>query len=348
MKYYIDESGNTGTQKYSDDWNFKLQPYFVYCALGINDEDVEMIEYEFNNLLNSNNIVEELKSTNKGQMKLQEKLIKDFISILEKYKYKFYIEAVNKRFQISNYIIEYCVSPYYDIPIEQDLTELKMIKLTLANLLYREISDSMLSDFLGLINKKEYDVNDLLDYLKKLKKNVQCNFLCDNIEETIDSVSNYKKRGLTLENIYPLIDTYKGGYTRCSISPNIDSMNNLVSRFLYDSNNVEIIHDVQKELEPALRKWIIERNDLENTKNISIKFVDSKKSRIIQCADYFAGNIRVGIQKKIQGISKYNHIIDTIIENRCNFVSTIEEQIKIFPNNYCLKQLKEYIDEIYE
>ena len=176
---------------------------------------------------------------------------------------------------------------------------------------------------------------DIIKYKENLNNAIKIKEeLCKYIEETIDSVSNYKKRGLTLENIYPLIDTYKGGYTRCSISPNIDSMNNLVSRFLYDSNNVEIIHDVQKELEPALRKWVEERNSLEDTKDISIEFIKSEESRIIQCVDYFAGNIRVAIQQKIQGLSNYNDIIDNIIENRCNFVSTVEEQMKLFPNNY--------------
>lgn len=346
VKYYIDESGNTGTQNYSDNWNFESQPYFVYCALEIDDKNVVMIENELNNLLNSKQIVKELKSAKKGHMKLKDTLIKELIDILEKYKYEFYIEVVNKKFQISNYIIDYCVLPYYDIPAQQSLTELKQVKLTLANLLYREISDCMLSDFLSLINKKEYDANDLLTYLNSLKNSVQCNLLCKHIEETIDSVSNYKERGLKLENIYPLIDTYKGGYTKCSVSPNIDSMNNLISRFMERDNDIKIVHDVQKELEPALRKWVEERNSLEDTKDISIEFIKSEESRIIQCVDYFAGNIRVAIQQKIQGLSNYNDIIDNIIENRCNFVSTVEEQMKLFPNNYCLKQLKGYIDKI--
>ena len=54
----------------------------------------------------------------------------------------------------------------------------------------------------------------------------------------------------------------------------------------------------------------------------------------------------MAIQQKIQGLSNYNDIIDNIIENRCNFVSTVEEKMKLFPNNYCLKQLKGYIDKI--
>ncbi|MBB6624811.1 DUF3800 domain-containing protein [Clostridium gasigenes] len=347
MKVFIDESGNSGTQRYNNNWNFEEQPYFIYCAIAIPDQHVATVEKEFDELLISKCIKTELKSTNKGHMKLKSILLKDFINVLDKYKCKFYVEVVNKKFQISNYIVDYCVIPYYDIPLDPNAAELKIVKMIFANLLYKEISDNMLSEFLNLVNQKDqYDADDLVSYLKKLRLEIKCKYLYDNVEQTLDSVINYKQRGLKVENIYPVVDTYKGGYTKCSISPNIDSINNLISRFLKDSKEVKIVHDIQKELSPAIKKWTEIRNDMESDCNISIEFEDSKKSRIIQCSDYFAGNIRVCIEEKLKSNVRYDDTIENIINNDCNFVSTAEEQVKLFSNNYNLRILKKCIDEI--
>lgn len=327
MKLFIDESGNTGVQRLlKNNWNFYEQPYFVLVGILMDDSNIELLKNQFNLLKENSNIRGEMKFNNKRHRKCLNYLLPKIQKNIKNNKGKIYIEIVNKKFDICKWIAEYCFNPYYDSKIE-DTPKRKRINRDIANYIYEVLPKELLDEFLNIVDSDTYDVQLMVDYCNELLNEIRIEELRGCILETIDSLKNYSKLGLKPHNVFPVKDKLSGGNSIVSVSPNIDSYNNLIMRTLIQSNEIQIIHDQQQQFSPAINKWTSILNKKNKNANISIDFEDSKSEELIQMADYIAGFIR----KYISNNNTKNEGLFKDFANSVNIVSTYKDFLKVFP-----------------
>lgn len=346
MMIFMDESGRTGTQKYDVKWNFKSQPYFVLCGLGIPYDRYINVGCKIETVLHDNGIHEELKSTNKSHKKKKNKLISEFNTVFKENHCKIFVEVVNKKFLVARHITDYCVFPYYDSDEEIYASEeSKLIRKSFANYIYRNVDDLLLGKFVELFDSNMKSKEQLITLNSELCSIIRNEDVKKYIKETIDSIKKHEDLKLTINHIFPLVDYNKGGFSTVAVSPHIDSLNGILVRASKIQNTFQIIHDNQPELSEAFPKVIDEFNRLRET-DVKFCFEDSKKSRFIQCADFISGNIRSEIESKlIRESYDKTESLQRIIQNDTIFISTFEEQMRLFPyNNDLIKFNKWYIE----
>ncbi len=332
---YLDESGKTGTQRYSGKWNFEKQPYFALCGILVEEGNLSELNQFVGSLRQLYKIQGEIKSTKDVVRKNRDSIIKQLWDKQKELGCELYIEVVNKKFCMATRITDYCICPYYDVPPEYYFSdEGQLIKKNFANYICVSISDELLGEFVELFDNDTKDIKKMKLLCHKLIQNIKNDAVIQSIEETLDSIDNYEKLGLLQRHLFPLVDYYKGKCSSVAVCPHVDSFNNILSR-VNGGDNLFIIHDKLADLGEALKQIVKERN----TNNLikKIEFEDSRKNNILQLSDFWCGIINDVIQEILSGEKNKNHIIDKILETKVNFVSTFEEQEILFPNNAELK-----------
>lgn len=330
-RIYIDESGNTGIIKEEVKgeykFNFCEQPYFSLGGIMIDDSDKESIKQKLKDLYYKDQIEGELKYKS---YKNRVKLLDNIIEVFNSYECTMFFDVTNKRYKIINYIVDYCVIPYYSGNRLEDSEESKYILNIVSDILYQELSDEVLYKFIEMINRENNSVDKLIEFCKLLLISIKSKFIKEQIKETIDTIENYENFGLSIKNLFPLIDHTNIGEQPFSLLPNVDALNNVIVQLSKNEiSNVEIVHDMQKEYSNSLAKWV---DFIAKNKMIQVRttFKDSKEDVILQAVDFITGHVNKFF--KIKNIDK-NKYIENIIKNNVNFVSTYEEQkiINKFP-----------------
>ncbi|EOU1943053.1 DUF3800 domain-containing protein [Clostridium perfringens] len=337
---FIDESGKTGTQIYSEEWNFSKQPYFALCGVLIFKKDLDTLNKFIGDLRQRYKIQGEIKATKKIVRKNKEDIISELWKKFKELNCDLIIEVVNKKFCISMMITNYCVLPYYDLPQEELVSnEHKLVLRFLASYIYENISDELLGKFVEFFDNNTKDKYKLIDLCKLLIQEINIEAIKEHINETIDSLENNDKYGLKKHNLFPLVDYYKGRASTISVCPQIDSFNNILNR-IKNFDRLTIIHDKINDLEEAI-------TDIVNNRISSgvIQFKDSKQLDILQVTDFWCGNINDSIKEILEGKSNINSTIEEIIQTKVNFVSTLDEQSILFPQNIELEQYTNYYKE---
>lgn len=338
---FLDESGHTGTQKYSDGkWNTNNQPYFVLVGFIVDEIYCDIVTEEVNNIMKRYRLQKELKFAHKTTKKNIDLIMHDISLLLEKVNGRIYAEVVNKKFCIVKQIVDYCVAPYYDISPMAD----KRKKTIFANIIYEKISNELLGKFVDMFDSNRQDVNELLSMCDELKRDINNMCITKSVEETQDTINNYQERGLRVSNLFPLVDKYKGNISTVAISPHVDCFNDIVNRF---TDEKVIVHDEISDMEIAFEDNIKFFTKYHKRK-INLQFDKSVENKCLQVADVFAGCLREYVEALLYRNEEYSipDYVKKIINESTLFVSTYEEQVRLFPDNYELVATKDYYEEM--
>lgn len=330
LKLYIDETGRTGRHVYQNaKWNYDTHKYFALGGLLLDEEIEKNFIKDIIDITHKFHIQGELKYTNKSVKKKKDKIITEFKELNDKYNVIFLSEIVNQRFCDCIWIAEYAVIPYYDSS-NIDSFDRRMILRALANYIYYNINDNVIWDFVELFDNNSYDKNKLISCCKQLTSD---KVLKPHVEETIDSI---KTLPLEIERFFPIKDYFKNQTSSFAINPHIDSFNNILNRINPNYiNNIKIIHDTENELSYALNKWA-------SIHNTGILFEHSKHNPLIQVTDFFVGYSNEIIKSMLDNGIYQLYFKDFI--NNINIVSTIHDQLKLFPFDEESRQVKSMFD----
>lgn len=348
---YLDESGKTGSMRLVNgkNWNFSNQPYFVLCGILIKDASVSQLDKFINEIRTKYKIQGEMKSTNKTIKKNKEKLIQLFMQKQNELGCKLYIEVVNKRYCIATKIVDYCVCPYYDSPIslsEFHTQREKIVKMTLANYIYDVIPDELLGEYAEFFDNDVKDLDKFLQLNNRLLSFVTNPIVSDYVRETIDTIQQHEKLHIPAHNLFPLVDTYRNETSTVAISPQIDCLNNILSKC---PNTLHIIHDNICDLETALEKTA--KYYFPKASTDYMEFADSKKTNILQLCDFWCGIINNTVQEILSknneiDVLNNSEVLRQLIETQINYVGTFKEQSILFSNDDINQLLKCYQDII--
>jgi len=296
IKYYIDESGNTGDLIMTEDnLNFSGQEYFTLACIGFEDNKLKELE-EFTKKLRKKYKIQN-KELKFGKMKGI--FGKKIGFILELLKYieedsKIFIEIVDKKYIIATNIVHCLVNPPY-FQLEKDSEENKQLHLVFSQWIYTYIPNDFFINFSNISRTpSEEGLNKLFDDLIQIIEEIDSEMsssMIGNIKESIDDYKimkkQYAKDRKNLKNnkkyyqrnkeflqrrkpytyFLPLPDKNKRGEL-IGILPHISSFTNLHARlnFYYDNDLsfISIIHDNQAHFDEIIEhyhKTAIKEND---------------------------------------------------------------------------------------
>lgn len=346
---FIDESGNTGEPSYSfKGWNWHDSKYFGLGALQIISSKVECFRSDLKIILKGYKTelgdTIELKST--ANYVFNKKLMRDITVLLNEYKADIFLEITNKRFHIMQYLIDYCINPYYLYKtkfLNSDMYRAEC--LFLINFIYAypetQLIDQLLSRFVTLCHNDRIDdsykqlpilINDFYQYLPEELSSTK--------EAILERIENYELYGLTKENLFPPVDRSSTGNKMC-FAPNVDSINSILSRICKNSSKTRytIVHDEQNQFERPIDNWISILNSdyVKNIENTS--FISSKNDVLIQLVDFVLGKILriydelLNNKKRKNSDDEWLKIVKPLILNKVNVVAPYTEQ-KLFFNYF--------------
>ncbi|MEQ2423827.1 DUF3800 domain-containing protein [Enterocloster hominis (ex Hitch et al. 2024)] len=339
---FMDESGHTGTQRFNDGkWNINGQSYFVLAAFKLDGTMIDLVERELDILIKKYRIQSELKSTGKVVKNNLLNLSNDIEAMLNKVNGEIHIEIVNKRYCIAMQIVNYCILPYYDLP--PDDIRATIIKPLFANYLYLHLDDETLGKFVEFFDSNRKNVRELSTMCGMLFGMIKHSQVKKSISDTMETIRKYKKMGIQLNNLFPLEDRYRGGKSTVSVCPHIDSFNNIV---MYYPNEKNFIHDEIKDIDNALKENIKTICELYK-REMNLDFDKSVNNACLQIADFFAGNIRVYIEKVFahEESNDTPELFKKIVECNTNFVAPYHEQCAILSQNDGLKALMDWYND---
>lgn len=325
---YLDESGKTGTQRYTEKWNFSTQPYFALCGILVYEHTENELIQLLDELRKNFKIQGEIKSTKEVVRKNSNTIISQLWEKQKELNAEMFIEIVNKKFCIAMMITNYCVFPYYDFsPEDYNSFQANLIRRNFANYICESISDDLMGEFVEFFDDNTQDISEFTLLCNKLIEELGEEYIMEFIKGTIDSVKNHDKLGLLQRHLFPLVDYYKGKCSSVAVCPHIDSFNNVLNR-LNTFEDLAIVHDKISDLEDALKQTVKERK-IENI----MQFGNSRESNLLQIADFWCGILKESVIKILQGDDNINPIIREIVNTKVNFVSTFTEQELLFPYN---------------
>ncbi len=324
---FMDESGKTGSMRFDENkmsWNYGNQPYFALCGLTVNDSVVEALQKFAEETRGKYKIQGELKASKSKVQQHAMEIITNLLELLRTYQCGLYIEIVDKKFCMAAMITDYCVLPYYDSPM---CLEWVLCKRIFANELYSTVSDNLLCKLTKFFDENTQDIQELIHLCEQLKlecKNLPHLFL--SINETIDTIQKYEQLGLKKHNLFPLVDYYKGGLSSIAIAPQINCLNNIITRVKNNNEHVStIVHDKISDLSEAIIKTVEQRASA-----IHIKFDDSKKNDILQLTDVICGLVLSQTKNILDGDIEVEDAFRSIITKNVNFVSSVPKQERLF------------------
>ena len=318
MKYYIDESGNTGDLVVSENnLNFNSQEYFTLACIGIEDSILNELNEYINTLKKKYKIQnKELKFSRINHIfgrKIE--FILDLITYLEENNSQFLIEIVDKKYIIATNIVNCLINPPYFQP-ERDPYEEKEIHLALSQWVYDYIPHDFFIKFSNTSrNPSEEKLNELFNDIVKItevKNDDLSKSILENIKESIDDyekIKSEKNKNQKLREAYtyflPLPD-YNKRNEIIGILPYVASFANLHARLNYiygdELSSITIIHDnqdhfdkiIQQYHESAIEDSYPEKRNIHPTNfNFStlsnLEFHNDKDEIGLQVSDIFAG-----------------------------------------------------------
>ena len=320
MKYYIDESGNTGDLIITkDNLNFSGQKYFTLACIGFENNKLDKLEKFTIELRKKYKIQnKELKFG-----KMRGLFGKKIGFILELLKYieedsKIFIEIVDKKYIIAINIVNCLINPSY-FQSKKNTEEAKKLRLLLAQWVYDFVPNEFFINFSNISKNPSQDgLEKLFSNLEKIVEKTNTELtegVLGNIKESIDDYGIKKKQFKESNEIdreaytyfLPLPDNNKRGEL-IGILPHIASFTNLHARlnFYYknDLSSISIIHDNQAHFDEIIKHYhktaIKEKDSIDKifeneranfsfTSITSLEFQDDKNQIGLQVADIFAG-----------------------------------------------------------
>ena len=307
-KYYLDESGNTGdliNKKF--DLNFANQPIFTLTCIKVNDTNkieilVEKLKKKYK--IQGN----ELKSTS---IYKKPKFLLEVCEFIQEENIPFFIEVVDKKYNLCSTIVNHHVLPPYFEGDESDGKTQEMrniiadyLSINLPNSYYKSFFDACFSQSEESLLKI---MNLLKDFFKNLKDDYQVFYQL--VEESIDDYNTMKElktKEEALKNFFPIPDKNKRNI-EIILLPHVSSMANILARVNLENNDnneeITFIHDNQDHFDEILQSIKTQTTELDISKklpkiitadfnlskNSNLLFKDSKDYMGIQIADILGG-----------------------------------------------------------
>ena len=339
---FMDESGNTGDIKFNPDtqrWNFAEQPHFALGAVYFENKDgrKKKVENDILSILQkyNPNLGTEVELKAKLTNNYSKDLLKDLIDYFQKENIKTFVDITNKKYKVMNYIVDYCVYPYY---IDIDRAAVRQKLRAASKYLYYNLSDELLVEWYNLCYATEQIREKMMDFSKKIENIIRQDKLFSDVDFTKirDKIQELDER-----NLVPLKSHTNKGKNICFL-PNEDAFVNIIGTIynvkLKGRGSISIYHDVQDQFSNTLEDWknyICEKNG--GIVIDQMLFLNSKKEVLIQVADFITGTILHIFQK----ISYYNNpltyndreilkSIKPLVSENCNIVSVEMEQEEFF------------------
>jgi hypothetical protein len=319
MNFYMDESGNTGDiAATSDKLDFGGQPVFGLAALGIPNE--ESLSQALNALRQKHKVqATEIKLSKILRRKPEFAL--DAINLLAESAFPFFVEVVDKRYQLAVSITNgFIWPPYFNTAESQKTVWLKNI---FADFIYYKIPDHVLYEFIQCMqepsNEKIGDYFDLLRSSVSGDSHEVAQAISEQVEESKDDFRLMTEREGDKAHLrfLPLPDIGKREQV-VWLLPNFSSFTNIYARInLCLSGELEgchIFHDEQAHFDEIIAeaKAQAERADMDsatfkppysdyNFRQVAnLFFKTSPESTGIQLADVVAGLSRRWYQAHMQ------------------------------------------------
>ena len=345
---FVDESGKSGTIRFeAGEWNDGGCPCLVIAAVVLPDEKIPILEAEIDSIVRKYNIqAREIKSTHKTVIRHQDEIMSALDDFFRAENGLAIVEASMKKYNICMTITDYCAYPYYDIrPEEAFSPDTRLMMMTFANFFAETLSDELLGEAVKFFDENSQDINGLICLCRKIIAAIdngsqasQQVITC--IEYTIDSINKYSSRRLSVSNLFPLPDSYNGGFNNVAVCPQINCLNGIFARTKTEKN---YRLDKMSDLSGAITLNASENEKLFG-RNLSVEFCDSKREKGIQAADFIAGAVRRYVENLL-GINSGSPVkLPGSLRYQINFVGTFREQLKIHRSNSWLKQQAEYYE----
>ena len=308
MNLYLDESGNTGDlARTSSALDFGGQPVFSLAAIGISDE--EHLSKSLLALRKKHNVqAAELKLSR--LLKRKPDFALDAIDLLIQNKIPFFVEVVDKKYQLAVSITNgFIWPPYFNTAESQETVYLKNI---FADYIYHKLSNEMFFGFVECMNAPSNEKTgayfDLLrDFISNDSHEI-ASAIASQVEESKDDfrIMIKQENERAHRRFLPLPDIGKRDQ-EVWILPNFSSFTNIYARTnLFLSGKLEgtrIFHDEQahfdeiiscakSQVENArvdLEKFKLPYSDYSFQQFSELFFKSSPESTGIQLADIVAG-----------------------------------------------------------
>lgn len=332
-KIYIDESGNSGDLSLiGDDLSFNNQPVFVLTGIVLDDENafvqrVQDLKSEYK-IKNDNELKSNLLLKNKHKMILE--LVKFFVSTDS----KFFIEVVDKRYQLIANIVDHFLFPPYFM---QKITETDVVmKLIYASFLYGYLEDQILYDYVQ-ITKSPSNYN-IREFFRKLKdcllkdESKELNYTAIQcVDESLDDFEHIvmSEGKNAWKRFLPIPDKNKRDALVWML-PNYSSLANIYARINKYTNGYvgeyTIVHDDQDHFDEILQdaKKRTEETDLMNrmymptsvnfdfSASAQLRFESSHNHVGIQIADVLSGLVRRYEENLLKDIATEEFLLEAI------------------------------------
>lgn len=308
MNFYIDESGNTGDlARASVELDFGGQAVFSLAAIGISDEG---------------NLTEELTALRKkhkvqsNELKLS-KILKrkpqfalEAVELLVQNKFPFFIEIVDKKYQLAVSIVSGFVwPPYFNTKESQSTVWLKNI---FADYVYHQVQGEVIFRFVQCMNNPSNEkIGEFFDILKECVSKHDhevAEAITSQVEESKDDFRlMIEQEGINAyKRFLPVPDIGKRDQ-KVWLLPNFSSFTNIYARInLFSCGNLtncKIVHDEQAHFDEIIEAAKLQVEgasikdfnykppfaDYDINQAASLLFKTSPESTGIQLADIVAG-----------------------------------------------------------
>ncbi|MBO2871450.1 DUF3800 domain-containing protein, partial [Acinetobacter baumannii] len=194
MNYYLDESGNAGDISLTKpDLSFGDQPIFALACIGFSE--LNTLEKLILDLKKEYKIqAEELKMQN--IYKKKPKFVKEVFQFIKEAEIPFFVEVVDKKYQLAINIVNHYVMPPYFMQPEDNKTI--VVRNYFSDFICDEFPDSIFVDFINIFedpsNSKVIDFfYILIDFLSKQSGEVYEELLIY-IKESLDDYYEIEKK----------------------------------------------------------------------------------------------------------------------------------------------------------
>ena len=296
IKLYVDESGNSGPN-YLD----KDKPYFILAAYLDLDGKMDRLENveRIKAILN----YEEGKNYSLIKSVAGRKKMKNVLSFMREMKCIPFIAIANKKYCISNRIVEVLLDPVYNsmVPMEIDLPQNYSIKKELSNRIFCNLSEELLFDFSkgyrGNGMSLEERIHNMRELIVTISNELERKdaFIANMIRGAINDIENNMR------------DEEKEESSRLAEqAPNLWLLYNLLllveNQFRETDYVVDVVHDVQVKYDSHIQtmyEFIDTHEFMNQLYHIGeINFSDSKSDVRIQAADILAGSVNMILKCK--------------------------------------------------
>lgn len=328
MQFFLDESGNTGDlQLTKPSLDFGGQPVFSLACIGISDElnagdFIKNLKIKYN--IRSN----EIKATK--LIKSKPNAVMDLIGWICENDVPYFIELVDKKYQLAVNIVGGFVNPpYFNTKIDQRTID---TNLFFSDFLYKNLKNECFYEFIECMNCPSNE--RVLKFFFSLRQavgeieHIIVKGIISNIDESLDDfrIIEETEHEEAYKKLLPLPDHGKRNQIIWML-PNYSSFTNIYARvnayMAGDLSKVRFLHDQQSHFDQVIvqAKEQMEEDFIESyipsAANYNIKvpaelsFGVSEDSVGIQIADLLAGVAMRWLQSLIRG----DHIDDVLLKS---------------------------------